>query len=150
MQMKKGFTLIELLMVVLILGILVGFALPQYRRSVSRSFTTEGGNVISAVVRAMNAYSAEYNKKATDIKFLSIAMKNGDLQFYQYELTDGPEYDVRIFPREGSSNKTSAVLYVVAAPDGSAQSLGCIGEDCNLYREFNCTSSGERTECKRF
>lgn len=39
---KKGFTLTELLVVVLILGILAGVAVPNYRRSVFRSEMMEG------------------------------------------------------------------------------------------------------------
>ena len=41
MKNKKGFTLLELLVVVLIIGILAGIALPQYRKSVEKAKVAE-------------------------------------------------------------------------------------------------------------
>jgi prepilin-type N-terminal cleavage/methylation domain-containing protein len=39
--MKKGFTLVELLAVVMIIAVLSGVAIPQYRRAIERSRATE-------------------------------------------------------------------------------------------------------------
>ena len=46
--MKKGFTLIEMLVVVLIIGILAGIALPQYRKAVVKSKFAEVDLLVNA------------------------------------------------------------------------------------------------------
>lgn len=53
---KKGFTLIEMLVVVLIVGVLVGVAVPQYQRSVQRARLAEAEVMMRAVVPAVEEY----------------------------------------------------------------------------------------------
>ncbi len=55
----KGFTLMELLITVLILGILMSMALPQYTRSLERSRATEAMTGLKALNDAVYAYAAE-------------------------------------------------------------------------------------------
>jgi len=49
---RKGFTLIELLVVVLIMGILASVAMPQYFKTVEKSRSAEGIEVLRAIVDA--------------------------------------------------------------------------------------------------
>ncbi len=53
---SKGFTLIEMLVVVLIIGILAGIALPQYRKTVIKARLAEADLGINTLIKNMNLY----------------------------------------------------------------------------------------------
>ncbi len=55
---NKGFTLIEMLVVVLIIGILAGIALPQYRKAVVKSKFAEVDLAVSAAKQNIRIYLA--------------------------------------------------------------------------------------------
>lgn len=56
--MKKGFTLIEMLVVVLIVGVLTGIALPKYMRSLERARATEAMANVKTLNEAVYAYAS--------------------------------------------------------------------------------------------
>ncbi len=56
MKKKKGFTLIEMLVVVLIIGILAGIALPQYRKAVEKAKLSEALINIKNIEGSMQRY----------------------------------------------------------------------------------------------
>ncbi len=53
---KKGFTLIEMLVVVLIIGILAGIALPQYTKTVEKTRLAEALLTANALQKAIDMY----------------------------------------------------------------------------------------------
>jgi prepilin-type N-terminal cleavage/methylation domain-containing protein len=57
---KKGFTLTELLMVVVILGILGGIALPRFFPQKEKAYVTEAIGMLSAIRQSLEAYRTEY------------------------------------------------------------------------------------------
>lgn len=57
--MKKGFTLIELLVVITILGILAGFAIPQYKRTLIRARMADVYTMMDSIRKACDVQRAE-------------------------------------------------------------------------------------------
>ena len=69
---KKGFTLIEILVVVLIIGILAGIALPQYKKAVDRSTAAQGISVIKSVWQSIENYYLLHNDFPTSFNDLDV------------------------------------------------------------------------------
>lgn len=56
---KKAFTLMEIMIVVIIMGVMVAFALPQYNKTVDRARLQDGVNQLTAIHSAMLIYRAQ-------------------------------------------------------------------------------------------
>ena len=57
---RKGFTLIELLIVILIIGILSGIALPQYKKAVNKAKTVEATINSKDILESAVRYAAAF------------------------------------------------------------------------------------------
>ncbi len=69
---RKGFTLTEVLVTVVILGVLVSVAMPQYMRAVERSRATEAMSAIKSINDAIYVYYSD--KEACPTKFTQLAV----------------------------------------------------------------------------
>jgi type IV pilus assembly protein PilA len=79
---RKGFTLVELAVVIVIIGVLAAFGIPQFLRSVERSKAGEAFNYLSAVRTAQERYIAKegvYTSVATDLDITQVAPKYFDV-----------------------------------------------------------------------
>ena len=73
---KNGFTLLELLIVVLIIGILAGIALPQYQLSVDKAKYTQAMTLMAAINQAQSRYILDKGNFTTNFYDLDIDMPN--------------------------------------------------------------------------
>jgi prepilin-type N-terminal cleavage/methylation domain-containing protein len=60
-KMKKGFTLVEMMIVVAIIAVLAGVAIPQYNKYVKKSETTEAMRFMKQIVDGELVYQAHQN-----------------------------------------------------------------------------------------
>lgn len=73
--MKKGFTLMEVLVVVLIVAVLTGIAVPKYMRSLERARATEAMTNLKAINESIYAYAASHEGRCpTEFGKLLIAV----------------------------------------------------------------------------
>lgn len=91
---RKGFTLVELLMVVIIIGILVTLAIPNYYRSVERAKAGKAKAAMDAVrkselqYRAFNdEYTAVLDPDLTDFDLPGDIADDGDDGDWTYTIT---------------------------------------------------------------
>ena len=73
--MRKGFTLIEMLVVVLIIGILAGIALPQYRIATLKAKYARAKQTANDIRRAYELYYTVHNEFPTKFSDLEFANK---------------------------------------------------------------------------
>ena len=82
---NKGFTLLEMLVVVLIIGILAGIALPQYNKAVEKTRLTEALLNIKTIEGAMQRYILKNGYPSEYISFEDFA----DIELSGGEWDDG-------------------------------------------------------------
>lgn len=77
-KFSKGFTLVEMLIVVLIIGILVAIAVPQYQKVIYKSRLNKGISLVESLYQAQQAYYMSNGKFANDIDDLDLSLPLND------------------------------------------------------------------------
>lgn len=93
---KKGFTLIEMLIVVLIIGILAVFAVPQYVNTLERSRYSEAAEHLRSIYSAEHKYALDHDRYAEKfddlyLDFSNVALERSEddstITVHNYEIT---------------------------------------------------------------
>ncbi len=64
---RRAFTVIELLIVILIIGILIGFSFPVFQGVLDRAKKVQAKNDLTQIVTAVNAFYTEYGKYPVNV-----------------------------------------------------------------------------------
>ncbi len=73
---SAGFTMVELIIVVVILGILAGIAIPGYRKTVEKGFGDEAKVVLQAIYTAERSYRLHHNTYSSSLANLTAYIEN--------------------------------------------------------------------------
>ena len=111
---KKGFTLIELLVVVLIIGILSSVALPQYKKAVLKSRTSQAWVTLKNLSVAARVYCLENPSGTAQMDNLAIDVQNtkdfsfrgqkfcsSDEEIFSADYRNSPSLELYIHPKTG-------------------------------------------------
>ncbi|MBO7501142.1 MAG: type II secretion system protein [Fibrobacterales bacterium] len=158
---QKGFTLIELMVVVVILGILAGIAVPKMFGLSDKSKVSEAPQVLKTYETLQQAYIAEQSKIGS---FDSITfVKPGASQYFTY---DEPESYNDESTKAGVAWATSRVkiggceannVWTTCVPNGtkeikrvvvtSATAAKCTELSPATYKETGTKASGNSDDC---
>lgn len=88
-MLKKGFTLLEVLIVVIIIGILVAIALPQYTTTLEKSKSAEAVSNVGSLRTALDRYWYQNGSISTDPGAQDIDNPNSVTnKLYTYSIAD--------------------------------------------------------------
>ncbi len=152
--MKKGFTLIELLIIMVVVGVLVTVALPQYKTSLEKGRGLEGVATAAALsdaanvyyIKNYNSYSASHTDNALGLQ--AYVQRNAAVtknNYFELESLTATTTDVTIkVIRTGlSSAKTYTIVFVNNGGEVIAKYCTGYKAYCNAIGAVKERASGE-------
>ncbi len=106
---RKGFTLVELAVVIVIIGVLAAFGVPQFLKSVERSKAGEAFNYLAAVRSAQERFVAKdgvYASSTSDLDINQVAPKYFSVGSMTVDNTvhGSPSWSLTLTRKESSSS----------------------------------------------
>ncbi len=143
---KKGFTLLELLIVVAIIGIIAGIAIPNLLIAISRSRQRRSMADMRSIATAWEARNVEtgrYNAagvavpgvdQPVDLSALTTALSPTYIK--QMPLYDGWEHPFACFTNQAWGGSATAETYAIISPgrDGQFATTETLG----MFQSFDC------------
>ncbi|MGM0365598.1 MAG: type II secretion system protein [Actinomycetota bacterium] len=124
---QRGFTLVELLIVVIILAVLSGIAVPSYMALRNRARESATENEMKNIATALELYNADQEEYPDDDTFLGDDLSDGDNVYmsnvpatdawgndYQYSLSDG-SYTLTSYGVDGAADGDDDIIIVDGA-----------------------------------
>lgn len=120
-KLPRGFTVIELLVVVVVVGVLVGFALPRFRTQKYRAIQGTMESDLANLAKTQEGYYYNFGAYAPNIAALNMDLSPGNNVVINEATTAGWSATLVHIPSIG---KTCYIFYGNAAPVGSATREG--------------------------
>ena len=144
MQQNKGFTLVELMIVVAIIAILAGVALPSYQEQLSVSRRADAQSALISFANAMERYYTENNTytaaatagadTGTPTIFSTEAPLDGATKYYDLTIfaAAASTYELRAAPKNNQANDQCGTLTVThtGVRGLNSQDAGIVVNDC--------------------
>lgn len=86
---NSGFTLVELMVVVAIIGILSAVAIPNFRSYQAKAKTSEAKLALSNIFTAQSAFSNDFQRFATCIRFMGVGAPPAGSNFFAFGFDEG-------------------------------------------------------------
>src|SRR5437870_12573881 len=133
---RRAFTVIELLVVILIIGILVGFSFPAFQGVLERAKKVQAKNDVTQIVTAVNAFYTEYGKYplvTADTVYGPGGTSSADLFYSLRAVALGANAPVNGVPAVNSR----AIVFISPAEDTSQTNpkgkIGSTGQFCDPW-----------------
>ena len=136
--MQKAFTLIELLVVVLIIGILVAVALPQYEKAVLKSRLNNCKVLVNAILKAEQVFYEGNNEYAVNPDSLDVQLPEPTSRTYNESI----DRTVFYYP-------WGECQYHAGEGIGCFNTVSGIGYQAGLTGRRECKSSSSCTMCRK-
>lgn len=123
-QRQRGFTLLELLVVIVIIGMLVGFVAPDFFRQLGKSETTTARAQMTALAKALDNYRLDNGRYPSSEQGLRSLLEKpaganhwqgpylrgalpldpwGNPYLYRFPGSAGPDFDLMSLGKDGQS-----------------------------------------------
>ena len=130
-----GFTLIEVLVVVLIIGVLVAIALPQYQKAVLKSRFSSLMPTTKAVRDGNEAYYMAHGAYADVLENLDVTTTNNESM--TLELSNDPEYAYVLSTRPDLNEGNNLIMYQKESANYPGE-IHCEAEKDNKLANWLC------------